>query len=1209
MPQYFSGRLLRILFLGSLLLVGCSSEPNNSWSFHDDYQERPLFTLVGKGNGFTEIPNAIAFSNRISTSAFVTNRHVVNGSGVTISDIDGDELPDVFLAGMEHPSTLHRNLGKWEFKDNTLNANLGIVNPHATGAVFSDIDADQDLDLLVTSLGGGIQLFLNDGTGHFIDFTEESNLPQSGGATSMALADIDGDQDLDLYVGFYKDMTVKDIWPPNEITFERVVEEIADSFAVREFWADDYQLIRQGDRLMRIELAEPDRLFINDGQGYFSEGSFTDGSFLDEDGNPLTEAPRHWTLAVRFQDLNNDGYPDLYVCNDFESPDQLWWGSPQGGFKAASTLALRKTSQSTMSATVADITADGLQDLFLADMLSRDYKDRQRQHFVVPPEVLIMGDIRARPQEMQNMLLLNRGDSTFAEIARISGIDASGWTWSSSFTDVDLDGLPDLLLTTGHAYDAMDADAQIASRSSRRPWSEVLLDFPDLDLPNIAFRNLGNMQFEWVEDGWGLGINPDVAHGMALADLDQDGDQDLIINRLDNSVGVFRNNAEAQRIKIRLLGRTPNLQGIGGSVRVESTGLPLQTQEMIAGGLYLSSSDATLTFAYSEGAEITVQWSDGKVTHIDDVLPNREYWIKQPESAPTPTSSASPQTSVFNQRVTGLHHKESSYPDFNRQPLLPHKLSQRGPALAVVDIDSDGHEDLILGGGKGTRLQVSINDAGRFMSQQYFGSPSLGDHSGIVSTSGKIIAGTGNYERSPQDDGDPSKLILSTIDGAYDSVSIGPQTLGPLALADFTGDGSLEVFVGGHFIPGRYPYPTSSTIFRMKQGQLIQDDQLSVPLEDVGIVSGATAVDLNGDGLTDLALAMMWGAPKIFHNRGNGNLVEMTRSLGLSEYTGWWNGIAPSDFDGDGLMDLVVTNWGQNLLYNQVAPLRAYYGDVDNNGSIEIIEVQTVPKLDVFGFVRNFETLSYALPSLRQRVRSYTEFSNTSFEELFGSILTGIPYHEVTYWKTAIFLNRGSTFEAVPLPIEAQVTPAFAPVPGDFNNDGRIDLFLSQNFFEVPAGSPRLDSGRGLLLLSDESNQLVPVSAMESGIRVYGSQRASVAADFNLDGRLDLAVSQNAGPVVQYENQSSAAGLRVELYTNTPNTHAIGAMIRPEYQDGRLGATTPIVAGSGYWSQNSLFPLIGPRSEISQLHIIWPDGSDTTVVVPFNSQKISVTQQ
>jgi len=1211
MSSHFKRRLLHLFLLNTLLLLAaCSSESDRSWDVHEGYRVRPLLSSVGTGIGFTEIPNTIAFSNRISKSAFVDNRHVVNGSGVAIGDVDGDGLPDIFLAGMEHHSTLHRNQGDWKFTDVTLEANLGLVNPRATGSVLSDIDADGDLDLFVSSLGGGIQLYLNDGTGQFTDHTVQSNLPQSGGATSAALADIDGDSDLDLYVGFYKEVTVKDIWPPDEITFDRVVEQISDSFAVREYWTEEYALIRQKDRWMHIELAEPDRLFINDGYGSFTERSFTDGQFLDELGNPLTETPRHWTLAVRFQDFNRDGYPDLYVCNDFESPDAFWFGSADGTFRAASTLALRKTSQSTMSVTAADINADEHVDFFLADMLSNRYTERKRQHFVISPEVITIGDIRARPQEMQNLLLLNRHDTTYAEVARMSGVSATGWTWSSVFTDVDLDGLPDLLLTTGHAYDAMDADAQISTRFSRRPWREILLDFPDLDLPNIAFRNLGNAQFEQVEQGWGFGVNPDVSHGMALADLDGDGDQDLVINRLDAPVGVFRNDAESERILVRLQGQASNLRGIGATVRVVSNSFPPQNQEVLAGGQYLSSSDPGLTFAYSPGAKIEVHWRNGGISSIDKVIPNSEYWIIQPAMnpvrSPDPVFSGEP---LFETLSTALHHEETQYADFNRQPLLPYKLSQRGPALAAADIDSDGDEDLILGGGKGMQLQISMNDTGRFISTEYLGNPSSGDHGGIISLPGIVLTVTGNYEHIPEEYGDASRLIQVSLSGQETSQTLGVDSPGPIALGDFTGDGSLELFVGGHFIPGQYPVHASSAIYRMNDQTLVRHDELSAPFQNVGLVSGATAADLNGDGHIDLALAIMWGPPQVFHNRGDGQFIRMTRNLGFEEYTGWWNGIAPADFDGDGKLDLIVTNWGRNLPYDQDIPLQVYYGDLDNNSSIDLLEVQWIPEMDALGMVRDFQILTHALPTLRQNIQTYRDFSERSAEDIFGPVLSVAAYHEVVYWQTTVFLNRESYYEAVPIDAEAQWSPAFAPVPGDFNGDGRVDVFLSQNFFAVASGFPRLDSGRGLLLLSNESYKLVSQSGQRSGIRIYGSQRASVAADFNLDGRLDLAVTQNAGPVVHLQNQSAELGLRVELRTNTENMYAVGAIVRPEYQDGTLGAASAVVAGSGYWSQSSFSSLLAPCTQIKKIHVRWPNGADTTVTPPPDAATVMIRQR
>lgn len=1203
---------LCFVLVGALVLVGCGRDPERMWTPFDGYEVRPLVSPIGQGTGFTEVSSSIAFSNAISTSAFVTNRHVVNGSGVATGDVDGDGLPDVFLPGMEHGSALYRNHGDWQFEDVTLLANLGLVNPRATGAAFVDVDADGDLDLFVTSLGSGVQLFLNDGAGQFSDYTAQANLPQSGGATSVALADMDQDGDLDLYAGFYKEATVKDIWPPNEIAFERVVKQVADSFVVDDYWADDYKLIRQGDRLMRVELAEPDRVFFNDGTGRFTEVSFTEGLFLDEKGRPLAETPRDWTLAVRFQDFNGDGYQDLYVCNDFESPDHFWLGSAEGTFKAVSTLALRKTSQSTMSVAATDIDADGDVDIFLADMLSEDYVRRQKQHFVIPPEVIMMGDIHARPQEMQNMLLLNRSDTTFSEVARMSGVAATGWTWSSAFIDVDLDGLQDLLLTTGHAYDAMDADAQIVAGSSRRPWREVLLDFPDLDLPNIAFRNLGDARFEWVEDGWGLGVVADVAHGMAFADLDEDGDQDVIINRLDAPVGVFRNDAERERILVRLQGNASNPQGVGAVVKVISDSMPTQRQEILAGGHYLSSSDASLTFAYTPGARIEVHWAGGAHSIIDEVLPGNEYRIFQPLIQVSEPSVVQATETMFTALSIGLEHQETSYPDFNRQPLLPYKLSQRGPSLAVTDMGGDDYEHLILGGGKGEPLRFILNNGGRFEVIRSFSEPSSGDHGGIVVSPGSdiVLAGMSNYERTPEDPAEDSKITrVSMQDGGDASYTFGPESPGPLALGDFTGDGRLELFVGGHFMPGQYPVNVSSAIYRHEGGMLVRDDTLSAPFEKLGPVSGATAADLNGDGTTDLALATMWGPVHVFHNRGEGQLVRMTRALGLEEYSGWWNGVAPADFDGDGKMDLVATNWGQNHPYAQDVPLRAYYGDLDNNGSLDILEVQQIPELDAFGLVRDFRTLTHALPTLRQHIRTYEEFATRSAMDIFGPVLSEADYHEVTEWQTMVFLNRESHYEAVPLADEAQWSPAFAPVPGDFNGDGRTDLFLSQNFFAVPSGSPRLDSGLGLLLLADESHQLVPQPAQVSGIYIYGSQRAAVRADFDRDGRLDLAVTQNAGPVVHLRNRTAKKGLRVELRMFGANRAGVGGNVRAEYRDGSLGPSVPIVVGSGYWSQSSAEPILAPRDEIVKIHVNWPDGTATVTAVPAGAPSMLITRE
>ena len=387
----------------------------------------------------------------------------------------------------------------------------------------------------------------------------------------MALADVDGDGDLDLYVGNYKRVALRDSLPPQQLAWEKMVKQVGDSYTIIPEFSDHYTVEIRGNQVVRQEVGEADRFYLNDGAGRFTPVSFTDGAFLDEDGHPLSEEPKDWALVVRFQDINGDGLPDLYVCNDFESPDHFWLGDGTGRFRAAPRMALRKTSQSTMSVAFSDIDRDGRMDFFLADMLSRDYARRQMQRNTQAPVPTGIGEIDNRPQEMQNTLFLSRGDGAFTEVAHLAGVEASEWTWSSVFLDVDLDGYEDLLLTTGHSFDVQNLDAQERERMSMtrvRNFDEfrrLILEFPNLPLRNIAFRNRGGSRsglaqapaFEHVPDGWGLGSEADVSHGLALGDFDRDGDLDIVINRLNDTAALFRNQASAPRLAVRLRGRAP----------------------------------------------------------------------------------------------------------------------------------------------------------------------------------------------------------------------------------------------------------------------------------------------------------------------------------------------------------------------------------------------------------------------------------------------------------------------------------------------------------------------------------------------------------------------------------------------------------------------------------------------------------------------------
>ncbi len=633
--------LLLVLAVGAGGMAGCGAEEGGPYVWHeaDGHRWADLAAPKGRAPGFESVDPTeagIAFVNTLTDDALVENRHLMNGSGVALADVDGDGWTDVYLARLEGPNALYRNLGGWRFEDVTEASGVAADGRFSTGAAFEDLDGDGDVDLLVTALGGPNAVFMNDGAGRFTETTETSGLSSHAGSTSMALADTDGDGDLDLYVTNYKRIALRDSLPPERIAWERVVKKEGDTYVIAPEFRDEYFIEVHGTKVFRFEYGEADAFYRNDGAGRFTRVPFTGGAFLDEDGRPLEVEPRDWGLSARFQDVNDDGAPDLYVCNDFESPDHFWINRGDGTFRAIDRLAVRKTSHSSMAVDFSDVDRDGDLDFFVAEMLSRDYALRHMQRGTPPPIPDVIGVIDDRPQVMRNTLFLDRGDGTYAEVANLAGVAASDWSWSALFLDADLDGFDDLLLTTGHSFDVQNSDAIEAERSrlgrirSFRQYRRLILDYPTLEQPNAAFRNRGDLFFEPVADGWGLGRTPDVTHGMAAADLDHDGDLDLVTNRLNAPPGLFRNTAGAPRLLVRLRGLAPNTRGIGARVTVRGVGLPAQRAEMVSGGRYLSSSEAELTFAAGDADSLSVEvrWRSGRVSRLW-ALPGRVYEIDE----------------------------------------------------------------------------------------------------------------------------------------------------------------------------------------------------------------------------------------------------------------------------------------------------------------------------------------------------------------------------------------------------------------------------------------------------------------------------------------------------------------------------------------------------------------------------------------------------